>query len=45
LNDLSQESMAFVQFWLSHELSTSRLRFNLSVPSIVEIHTKIQPEN
>jgi len=31
LNDFGWESMALVQFWLSHELNTGRLRVNLSV--------------
>ncbi|MDB9758356.1 hypothetical protein N8575_07435 [Gammaproteobacteria bacterium] len=32
LNDFGRETVAFVQFWLSHELNTGRLSANLSVP-------------
>ena len=31
LNDFGRETVAFVQFWLSHELNTGRLSANLSV--------------
>jgi hypothetical protein len=33
LNDFGRESMAFVQFWLSHAVNAGRLWVNLSVPS------------
>lgn len=33
LDDFGWESVALVQFWLSHELNTGRLGVNLSVPS------------
>ena len=38
LNDFGRETVAFVQFWLSHELNTGRLSANLSVPkSLLEL--------
>jgi hypothetical protein len=39
LNDFRWESVALVQFWLSHELNTGRLRVNLSAPYLVKDDT------
>jgi len=38
LNDFGRESVALVQFWLSHILDPDRLGVNLSVPLEVMNH-------